>query len=85
MAGESCPMRQLHFRPHAVNTITKMGILPVDPHVLVCQAGTYIISNGNLTFSAASRLFFWLRLHFSSKKALTRSPLSYHCSAPPPS
>lgn len=50
-------MRQPHFSPHAVNSISKMGILPVDPDVLVCQADIFIISNGNSTFSAVIRHF----------------------------
>lgn len=48
-------MRQPHFSPHASYSIAKMGILPVDPDVLVCQSEVFTISNRNSIFSAGSR------------------------------
>jgi len=48
-------MGQPHLGPHAVNSIFKMGILPVDPDILVYRLEIFAISNGNSKFSAGSR------------------------------
>lgn len=85
MAGESCPIShettafqtsccQHHYQRGNISCwSTCFGLSGRYLHYFQWKCNIFCLK----------QTFFRLSLHFSSKKALIRSPLSYHCSAPP--